>query len=127
MTGKIPGYKPEAKWVGANSSGSDAGGGRKAPSYYIYDETFTLSCTAGAEIEGSMWANNAAGAFLNGHPIGYQNLQAERPATAATPEFVEGYESPANGWPFGEEWGKQQGTCPIPPEGPAKPLPSPGE
>lgn len=105
MSGKIPGYKPEPKWVGANSSGSDLGGGRKAPSYYIYDETFTLSCTAGAEIEGTMWANNAAGAFLNGHPIGYQNDKQNDEYRGNAGDFVEGYESPKNGWPFGEEWG----------------------
>ncbi len=105
MSGKIPGYKPEPKWVGANSAGSDAEGGRKAPSYYIYDETFTLSCTAGAEIEGTMWANNAAGAFLNGHPIGYQNDKQNDSYRGNAGDFVEGYESPKNGWPFGEEWG----------------------
>ena len=101
------GYKPEPKWVGANSSGSDSGGGRQAPSYYIYDETFTLECTAGAEIEGTMWANNAAGAFLNGHPIGYQNYKQDDSYRGNAGDFVQGYESPTNGWPFGEEWGER--------------------
>ncbi len=102
-------------WVGINSEGGDT----EAPGYYIYDTTFSIKCTAGAEIVGKMVDNNAAGAFLNGHPIGYQDLkQGSNPndefagnAQDFSPNaFGPYYAEVAGGWPFGENWGNTKPT-----------------
>ena len=86
--GSIPG----AQWVGIAANGSDLA--NAAPKYYIYDSTFELceNQVAGAKIEGLMFADNQAGAFLNGEPIGHQ------PTPGAGANFNG---PPAAGWPFG--------------------------
>ncbi len=97
--GKLP---PNAEWVSYNNEGWDFANvsppniGNSAPQYYIYDETFIL-CQATQEltratITGTMFADNRAGAFLNGYPIGNQPLN----------NVLENFNGPPiGGFPFG--------------------------
>jgi PKD repeat protein len=66
-SGAIPG----ASWVSINSSGEDS---YETPRYYIYSTTFELCATQleGTTAQGTMLADDAAGAFVNGVPIGHQ-------------------------------------------------------
>jgi hypothetical protein len=96
-TGAIPG----ASWVSIVRSGSDAS--NPAPKYYIYDATFQL-CERqlkGSEVAGSMFADNVAGAFLNGEPIGTQRY----PGTTENFDAV-----PHGAWAFGTSTNFQAGT-----------------
>lgn len=63
---------PGASWISLNKTGEDAS--NPAPKYYIYDATFTLCANQpdNTEINGKMFADNTAGAFLNGEPLGHQ-------------------------------------------------------
>jgi hypothetical protein len=87
-SGAIPG----ASWVSIVANGSDAS--NPPPRYYIYDATFELCAnqTEGTSMSGTMFADNEAGAFLNGQPIGNQPLHG-------TTENFDG--PPSGGWPFG--------------------------
>jgi hypothetical protein len=79
--------------VGASSTGLSVG----SANYYIYDANIALcgNQAAGASISGEMYADNEAGAFLNGQSIGFQALHNDKhnfgsgPATAfgGTPPF----------------------------------------
>jgi hypothetical protein len=94
---------PNASWVSISPSGSNAA--NPPPAYYIYNTTFKVPChsqIAGSEINVKMFADNAAGAFLNGKPIGnlaagagQQNFDQE----STTPH------GPVGGWPFGPNVG----------------------
>jgi hypothetical protein len=87
-SGSIPG----ASWVSIVASGSD--GSNPPPKYYIYDATFELCAnqTEGTSLSGTMFADNEAGAFLNGQPIGNQPLHGS----------IENFDGPpSGGWPFG--------------------------
>lgn len=92
---------PSAEWVSYNAEGWDfsnvspANTGIATPSYYIYDETFRLCKTeaevAKAKLSGTMFADNRAGAFLNGYPIGSQTKN----------NVIENFDGPpAGGFPF---------------------------
>ncbi len=73
--GSIPG----ASWVSISANGEDGG---KAPRYYIYNATFNLPCAnqaEHAEMNIRLLADNTAGAFLNGVPVG--QLASGLPAT----------------------------------------------
>jgi hypothetical protein len=87
-SGSIPG----ASWVSIVANGSD--GSNPPPKYYIYDATFELcpNQTEGTSLAGTMFADNEAGAFLNGQPIGDQPLHGST-------ENFDG--PPSGGWPFG--------------------------
>jgi hypothetical protein len=81
-----------ASWVSIAASGSD--GANPPPRYYIYDATFELCANQvqGTSLSGTMFADNEAGAFLNGQPIGNQPLHG------STDNFNG---PPSGGWPFG--------------------------
>lgn len=58
-----------AEWVSTNASGASG----KVPAYYIYNTTFNLECPNQAEnakVTIHLLADNTAGAFMNGVPIG---------------------------------------------------------
>lgn len=102
--GPWKGEIPEAEWVGLNAKGTVGTNG--APKYYIYNATFELceSALAGAKLEGVMFADNQAGAFLNGNPIGNQ----------PTPAIAANFNGPpATGWPFGTNAGFKLGLNTI--------------
>lgn len=90
--GPYLGAIPGASWVSINNTGEDAS--NPPPKYYIYNATFTLCHNQVPEttVSGTMFADNVAGAFLNGKPIGNQPF----PGTGANFNGP-----PAGGWPFG--------------------------
>jgi 6-phosphogluconolactonase (cycloisomerase 2 family) len=81
-----------ASWVGIAASGSD--GANPAPRYYMYDTEFKLCANqvaAGPGLEGHMFADDEAGAFLNGEAIGHQSINVGG---------VNDNGPPVSGWPF---------------------------
>ena len=96
----------EASWVGLEKNGNETSnaGSTTAPRYYIYDATFELSCAsqaAGAKLEGTMFADNYAGAFLNGYPIGHTPYPGAGMPPATQLENFQPTLSHPEGWPFG--------------------------
>jgi hypothetical protein len=89
------GVIPGASWVSINSAGEDSS--NPPPAYYIYSATFTLCANqvAGANMALAMYADDTAGAFLNGVPIGH--IPASEPSTD---ENFRSPPGPAGGWPF---------------------------
>jgi IPT/TIG domain len=67
---------PEGTWISPFPEAKDQYPGHEnyPPQYYIYDTTFNLLCRSDPEISGTMLADNAAAAFLNGKWIGRDNL-----------------------------------------------------
>lgn len=63
---------PGASWVSLDGTAEDAP--NPPPKYYIYDTTFNVCSNQipGTRIEGTMLADDAAGAFLNGEPLANQ-------------------------------------------------------
>jgi hypothetical protein len=98
-----------ARWVSINAKGEDSS--NPPPKYYIYDATFTLCANqvATAEINVNMFADNTAGAFLDGVPIGH--LGFGLPATNHENFDQEGTtpHGPIGGWPFGPNVGAAGG------------------
>ena len=98
-----------ARWVSINAAGEDFP--NPPPKYYIYDATFTLCANqvATAEINVNMFADNTAGAFLDGVPIGH--LGFGLPATNHENFDQEGTtpHGPIGGWPFGPNVGAAGG------------------
>ncbi len=87
------GVIPGASWVGINHAGEDLS--NPPPAYYIYSTNFTLCAdqVAGAHMALAMYADDTAGAFLNGVPIGHMPFE---------PSTLENFKSPpgpAGGWP----------------------------
>jgi len=107
--GKIPG----ASWVSLDNTGEDSS--NLAPKYYIYDATFTMPCgnqVAQSAINVNMFADNTAGAFLNGVPIGQLHYgganigQENFDQEGTTPH------GPPGGFPFGPNVGVAGGFIP---------------
>ncbi len=97
FTASIPG----ASWVSINPLGEDAS--NPPPRYYLYTATFTLPCgnqVAGSELNLAMFADDTAGAFLNGASIGHLTY----PATEANFNGP-----PVGGWPLGPAVGAAGG------------------
>ena len=96
----------EASWVGPEASGEDHLAA--PPAYYIYGTSFALcpNQVAEAQVVTHMFADDVAGAFLNGVPIGHiPNLE---------PTGTENYAGIVGGWPatsgVGSAAGFQPGT-----------------
>ncbi len=99
-TGSIPG----ASWVSINAAGVDLT--QPPPVYYIYSTSFALCSdqVAGAQINVHMLADDDAGAFLNGVPIGHiPDLE---------PTGTENYAGAVGGWPATSAVGAPGGFVP---------------
>ncbi len=86
-TGSIPG----ASWVGTDASGEDHA--TAPPAYYIYSTSFALCANQveSAQVVVHMFADDVAGAFLNGVPIGH--------IPSLEPTGTENYAGAVGGWP----------------------------
>jgi hypothetical protein len=106
VSGLWTGALPGASWIAPDASGEDHQ--TKPPTYYIYGTSFALcpNQVADAQVVVHMFADDVAGAFLDGVPIGHiPNLE---------PTGTENYAGIVGGWPatsaVGSAAGFQAGT-----------------